>query len=96
MARLEAFKMPGFVLEMYPEDHSPPHFHIIKDSWNVRVKFNLSIIKRAIVWDFKHPENLKEWPLSAKETRDLLALIKQNGRVLNKQWKDLHPERGER
>lgn len=46
MAQLDAFQMPGFVLEMYPEDHPPPHFHIIKDNWNIRIKFNLSIIKR--------------------------------------------------
>lgn len=95
MAQLEAFQMPGFVLEMYPEDHSPPHFHIIKDNWNIRVKFNLSIIKRGIVWDSKYPENLTECPLSGKESRKLLELIRQNRRTLNKQWKTLHPSRQE-
>jgi Domain of unknown function (DUF4160) len=45
MAQLEAFKLAGILLEMYPEDHSPPHFHVIKDNWNIRVKFNLSRIR---------------------------------------------------
>jgi hypothetical protein len=93
MARLEAFEMPGLVLEMYPEDHSPPHFHIIKDNWNIRIKFNLSIIKRKIDWDSKYPESLKEFPLSGSEAKELLTLIKQSCKALNKQWKALHPSR---
>ena len=85
--------MPGLVLEMYPEDHSPPHFHIIKDNWNIRIKFNLSIIKREIVWDSKYPESLKECPLTGSETKLLLVLMKKHCSALNKQWKALHPSR---
>ncbi|MBK8220640.1 MAG: DUF4160 domain-containing protein [Candidatus Obscuribacter sp.] len=93
MAQLDAFQMPGLVLEMYPEDHSPPHFHIIKDNWNIRIKFNLSIIKREIVWDSKYPESLKECPLTGSETKLLLVLMKKHCSALNKQWKALHPSR---
>jgi hypothetical protein len=93
MAKLEAFELPGFVVEMYPEDHSPPHFHVIKDDWNIRIKFNLSIIKRDIVWDAKYPENLRECPLKSGETKTLLDLIRTNLKTLNKQWKALHPNR---
>jgi hypothetical protein len=93
MARLEAFDFPGFILEMYPEDHSPPHFHIIKDDWNIRIKFNLSIVKRNIVWDAKFPENLSECPLKGSESKLLLELMRKNFKALNKQWKALHPSR---
>ena len=93
MAQLEAFQLPGLTLEMYPEDHSPPHFHIIKDNWNIRIKFNLSIVKRDIVWDSKYPESLKECPLSSAESKELLTLMRQNRKALNKQWKTLHPSR---
>ena len=93
MAKLDAFQMSGFVLEMYPEDHSPPHFHIIKDDWNIRIKFNHSIIKREIVWDSKYPESLKECPLTGSEVKQLLALLNGHCKALNKQWKTLHPSR---
>lgn len=93
MAQLEAFELPGFVLEMYPEDHSPPHFHIIKDDWNIRIKFNLSIIQRDIVRDFKYPESLKRCPLTSAESKTLLELMRQNCKALNIQWKALHPSR---
>lgn len=83
MARLEAF---DFTLEMYPEDHSPPHFHMINDDWNIRIKFNLSVIKRDIIWDAKYPENLIELPLKGSESKMLLALIRRNCKALNKQW----------
>ena len=93
MAQLEAFQMPTFVLEMYPEDHSPPHFHIIKDNWNIRVKFNLSILKQEIVWDSKYPESLKQYPLTARQSKQLLRLIIEHRKVLNRQWKSLHPSK---
>ena len=78
MAKLEAFQYPGFTLEMYPEDHSPPHFHVIKDDWNIRVKFNLSIVKQKIMWDCKYPANLAECPLKSSELKTLFELITQN------------------
>jgi hypothetical protein len=93
MAQLEAFQMAGFNLEMYSEDHSPPHFHVIKDNWNIRIKFNLSIVQRDIVWASKYPESLKECPLSSAESKELLTLMKRNCKALNKQWKTLHPSR---
>lgn len=95
MAKLEAFQYPGFTLEMYPEDHSPPHFHVIKDDWNIRVKFNLSIVKQKIMWDCKYPANLAECPLKSSELKTLFELITQNRKELNKQWKALHPSRQE-
>ena len=82
MAQLEAFQLPGLVLEMYPDDHSPPHFHVIKDDWNVRIKFNLSIIKRQIVWEPKYPEDLKKCPLKSGERQTLLDLIRKIARLL--------------
>jgi len=93
MADLEAFSLPGFDLQMYPEDHSPPHFHVIKDNWNIRIKFNLSIIKREIIWDSKYPEDLRECPLRGSESKQLLELMKKNCKALNRQWKLLHPSR---
>lgn len=81
MAQVDAFRMPGFVLEMYPEDHSPPHFHIIKDNWNIRIKFNLSIIKKDIVWDSKYPESLRRCPINGSESKELLTLIIENRRA---------------
>jgi hypothetical protein len=93
MAQLEAFQLPGFVLEMYPEDHDPPHFHVIKDDWNIRVKFNLSVISGEIVWDAKYPEGLRECPLKSGEARTTLELITKNRKAINDQWKKLHPSR---
>lgn len=93
MAKLEAFEMPGYALEMYPEDHSPPHFHIIKENWNIRIKFNLSLVKRIIIWDSKYPNCLKVCPLTKSECIELLDLMKRNRKALNRQWKDLHPSR---
>jgi hypothetical protein len=93
MAQLEAFELPGYIIEMYPEDHSPPHFHVIKDDWNIRIKFNLSIVQRKIVWDSKYPQNPKRFPLTSAESKALLDLMRQNCRALNKQWKALHPSR---
>jgi len=93
MAQLDAFSLPGYVLEMYPEDHSPPHFHVIKDDWNIRIKFNLTIIKRELVWDAKYPGDLRNCPLKSGESTALLELIKKNCKSLNRQWKALHPSR---
>lgn len=93
MAKLEAYETPGFLLEMYPEDHSPPHFHVIKNDWNIRIKFNLSYIKGEIIWDSKYPESLSESPLNKKESKSLLALIENNRPALNEQWRKLHPSK---
>ncbi len=93
MAQLEAFEYPGLLLEMYPGDHSPPHFHVINDDWNIRVKFNLSKIRRELVWDSKYPEDLAECPLTGKQRKELLGLIETHLRDLNRQWKNLHPNR---
>jgi hypothetical protein len=95
MAQLEAFKIPGFVLEMYPEDHSPPHFHVIKKAWNIRIKFNLSIVKREIIWDSKYPKTLKECPLSSRESKEFLELMQKNSKALNRQWHAMHPSKHE-
>lgn len=93
MAQLEAFALRGYTLEMYPEDHDPPHFHIIKDDWNIRVKFNLSRFKKEIYWESKYPEDLIKWPLGSRETATLLKLIIENKVALNDQWQELHPSR---
>lgn len=93
MAKLDAFQLPGYALEMYPGDHSPPHFHLISDSCNLRIKFNISIIRRELAWDSKYPDNLKVCPLSGPEEKLLLELIRKNCKALNKQWKTLHPGR---
>lgn len=92
MAALEAFNLPGFRLEMYPEDHSPPHFHVIKDEWNIRVKFNLSRMRKKIIWESKYPETLIECPLRGAEGA-LLKLVIAHRQALNKQWTKLHPSK---
>lgn len=91
MAKLEAFEMPGYALEMYPNDHSPPHFHIMKDDWNVRIKFNLTVIRDELVWESKYPGTLSQCPLKGKEITQLVSLVKLHKSELNKQWQKLHP-----
>lgn len=93
MAKLEAFEMPGFTLEMYPNDHSPPHFHIIGDNWNIRIKFNLCVIREELVWESKYPGTMSQCPLKSKEVTYLLSQINSHKNTLNKQWKKLHPDK---
>lgn len=92
MWNIAGFQMPGYVLDMYPGDHFPHHFHLSCDEFDVRILYRQSEEKGSILYtEVWRINTKKKWqPLTAKEERALLDLIDQFFDQLEVEWDRLH------
>jgi hypothetical protein len=66
-------------LVVYPNDHPPPHCHVLGPGWEIRVELS-------------HPPGLMTMAGKPKtaETAEALMAVAQHLSVLRTKWSDLH------
>lgn len=70
----------GYKLRIYPNDHNPPHVHVIKDKKLVKVYLNPI-------------EVMKNYGFNVKQVGSILKLVKKYQEELIEEW-DQYPHDG--
>ena len=88
------FPYNAWKIEIFSNDHTPPHFHIISDGWNVSYKIEdgnmlqIEVIgKNDSIFDYME-KHVKEW-LSTKCFVQPKLTNQENAML---QWEQLHDE----
>ena len=70
----------GFRVIIYPDDHLPPHVHVIKDNEEVKIDLGNNDIPPSII---------EAW-MNKKSTKKAMQIVMENQDILLKAWGDIH------
>lgn len=70
----------GFRVIIYPDDHLPPHVHVIKDNEEVKIDLGNNDIPPSII---------EVW-MNKKSTKKAMQIVMENQDILLKAWGDIH------
>ena len=70
----------GFRIIIYPDDHLPPHVHVIKDNEEVKIDLGNNDISPSII---------EAW-MNKKSTKKAMQIVMENQDILLKAWGDIH------
>lgn len=71
----------GFYIRIYPNDHSPPHVHVIKGRGQAKISIDI---------DQSTPTLLRVEGMTPKEAKQALILVMENAQDFLKKWKEIH------
>jgi hypothetical protein len=78
------FRQQGFNVRIYPNDHSPPHVHVIKDCGQAKIELGEG---------GQEPRLLLVQGMSQKEANQALNLVKERSDLFLQKWREIHGER---
>ena len=70
----------GFRVIIYPDDHLPPHVHVIKNDEEVKIYLGNNDIPPSII---------EVW-MNKKSTKKAMQIVMENQEILLKAWDDIH------
>lgn len=70
----------GFRIIIYPDDHLPPHVHVIKNDGEVKIDLGN---------DNSAPSIIEAW-MDKKSTKKAMQIVMENQDILLKAWGDIH------
>ena len=75
------FRQDGFQIRIYPNDHLPPHVHVIKGKGQAKISIDLA---------HSEPILLRVEGMTTKEAKQALLIVKENASIFLTQWEDIH------
>lgn len=71
----------GFYIRIYPNDHSPPHVHVIKGRGQAKISIDIGQSVPAL---------LRVEGMTPKEAKQALMLVTENAQDFLQKWKENH------